>query len=149
MCPLRRSRSTRRNGPIQRLHRFDPDWQKEESGGKSIHELNNSDNLDIVVWIHIPIPAKYFLKEVKSIPKRIFESKSIICTNFIISLRIPYNDSLNTIVKLGYNDHGYYKFMVAMNKMMSHFWSQITWYMYKDSLHGYNEHFFMVPECSV
>ncbi len=40
-------------------------------------------------------------------------------------------------VKLGYNDHGYNEFTLITNKIMSHFWSQMTGY--KDSFHGYNE----------
>ncbi len=40
-------------------------------------------------------------------------------------------------VKLGYNDHGYNEFTVITNKIMSHFWSQMTGY--KDIFHGYNE----------
>jgi hypothetical protein len=41
------------------------------------------------------------------------------------------------VVKLGYNDHGYNKFTLILNKIMSHFWSQMTGY--KDIFHGYNE----------
>jgi len=40
-------------------------------------------------------------------------------------------------IKLGYNDHGYKKITFITNKIMSHFWSQITGY--KDSFHGYNK----------
>jgi len=40
-------------------------------------------------------------------------------------------------VKLGYNDHGYNKFTLITNKIMSRFWSQMTGY--KDIFHGYNE----------
>jgi len=50
-------------------------------------------------------------------------------------------------VKLGYNDHGYNEFTIKTNKIMSHFWSQMTGY--KDWFHGYNEHLLMVPECSL
>jgi len=44
---------------------------------------------------------------------------------------------LSTTVKLDYNDHGYNKFTLITNKIMSHFWSQMAGY--KDIFHGYNE----------
>ncbi len=40
-------------------------------------------------------------------------------------------------VKLGYNNNGYNEFTIIMNKIMSHFWSQMTGY--KDIFQGYNE----------
>jgi len=42
-------------------------------------------------------------------------------------------------VKLGCNNHGYNEFTLITNKIMSHFWSQMTGYGYKDIFHGYNE----------
>jgi len=44
---------------------------------------------------------------------------------------------VRTTVKLGYNDHGYNEFTLTTNKIMSHFWSQMTGY--KDIFHGCNE----------
>ncbi len=40
-------------------------------------------------------------------------------------------------VKHGYNDHGFNEFTLITNKIMSHFWSQMTGY--KDIFQGYNE----------
>jgi len=44
---------------------------------------------------------------------------------------------LASTVILGYNDHGYNEFTIITNKIMSHFWSQMTGY--NNSFHGYNK----------
>ena len=41
-------------------------------------------------------------------------------------------------VKLGYNDHGYNKFMAIMNKICRIIWSQMVTLLYIN-LHGYND----------
>jgi len=48
-------------------------------------------------------------------------------------------DFTNT-VKLCYNDHGYNEFTLITNKIMPHFWSQMT---------GNKDRFFDGPECSL
>jgi len=51
--------------------------------------------------------------------------------------KISVNDSIYSQTLYYNDDYGYNKFTVIMNKIMSHFWSQMTGY--KDVFHGYNE----------